>query len=105
MKAGPGAFGVFDRLHFEDGRFQSAMCQSFCDFGGSEFRTLTRAGATEFTTRCLETPHSVIRYGTVTGETVRFEGRRTTRRWYWTRRATVTSAGSETPLGHEDATE
>ena len=35
-----------DELHFVDGRFQSAMCQDYCDCGWSEYRTWTRESET-----------------------------------------------------------
>ena len=88
-----------DELHFVDGRFQSAMCQKYCDFGWSEYRTWKEGDAIRFTTttRCPDAPHTVVWYGTVTGDDVRFEGTWTTRRWYWTRQLNAAGAGSLTP--------
>ncbi len=93
-----------DRLHFEDGRFQSAMCQKYCDFGRSEYMTRTEGDVTHFTTitRCPDAPHTVVWKGTVTGDEVRFEGTWTTRRWYWTHHINVVGEGSLTPPAHED---
>ncbi len=88
-----------DELHFRDGRFQSAMCQTYCDFGWSEYRTWEEDGVVHFTTLaiCPEAPHTVVWYGTVIGDEVEFAGTWTTRRWYWTRQLNVTGAGSTTP--------
>ena len=71
-----------DELHFVDGRFQSAMCQAYCDFGWSEYQTWTEGEVIHFTTttKCPDAPHDVVWYGKVTGDHVRFEGTWTTRR-------------------------
>jgi hypothetical protein len=75
------------------------MCQEYCDFGWSEYRTKEIDGTLHFTatTRCPDAPHTVVWYGTVTGEDVRFEATWTTRRWYWTYQIEATGAGSTTP--------
>lgn len=88
-----------DELHFVDGRFQSAMCQEYCDFGWSEYQTWTDGQTIHFrtTTACPDAPHTVVWYGTVTGEEVSFEATWTTRRWYWTRHLNAIGAGSTTP--------
>lgn len=89
---------VQDELHFADGKFQSSMCQTYCDFGWSDYRTWTEGEVTHFstTTRCPDAPHTVVWYGTVTGDDVRFKGKWTTRRWYWTRQLNVVGEGSVT---------
>ncbi|WP_413717309.1 hypothetical protein [Silicimonas sp. MF1-12-2] len=88
-----------DELHFKDGRFQSVMCQQYCDFGWSEYQTWTEGETIHFTTTttCPDAPHSVVWYGTVTGDRIDFEGTWTTRRWYWTRQINVSGTGSPTP--------
>lgn len=88
-----------DELHFVDGRFQSSMCQEYCDFGWSEYSTKQIGEGLQFTvtTRCPDAPHTVVWYGTVTGDAVAFEGTWTTRRWYWTHQIEVTGAGSTEP--------
>jgi len=94
-----------DELVFRDGRFQSVMCQVYCDFGWSEYRTWEEGGAIHFTatTRCPDAPHTVVWHGTVTGDGISFAGTWTTRRWYWTRQLNVTGAGSTTPPGDAGA--
>lgn len=85
-----------DELRFVDGRFQSAMCQIYCDFGWSEYRTWEDGGVIRFTATsiCPDAPHTVVWYGTVTGDDISFAGTWTTRRWYWTRQLNVSGAGS-----------
>lgn len=85
-----------DELHFKDGTFQSAMCQVYCDFGWSDYKTYIDGDTIHFTTTttCPDAPHTVVWYGTVTGDTVQFEGTWTTRRWYWTRQLNAIGAGS-----------
>jgi hypothetical protein len=89
-----------DELHFVDGRFQSLMCQEYCDFGWSEYRTKEVEGILHFTatTRCPDAPHTVVWYGTVADQEVSFEATWTTRRWYWTYQIEVTGTGSTTPV-------
>ncbi|WP_050930367.1 hypothetical protein [Aestuariivita boseongensis] len=89
-----------DILHFRDGRFQSAMCQEYCDFGWSEYRTWVEGDVVHFTTttRCPDAPHSVVWYGRVTGDEIEFDARWTTRRWYWTRHLNAEGAGSGAPV-------
>ena len=85
-----------DRLHFRDGRFQSEMCQDYCDFGWAEYRTWTDAdGVIHFTTttKCPDAPHTVVWIGRVDGDEIDFEGTWTTRRWYWTRTLNAEGAG------------
>ncbi|MEP3332805.1 hypothetical protein [Sedimentitalea sp.] len=90
-----------DQLHFVDGRFQSTMCQEYCDFGWSEYRTKQIEGSLHFTvtTRCPDAPHTVVWYGTVDGAAIRFDGTWTTRRWYWTHQIQFSGQGStEAPV-------
>ena len=51
-----------DELHFVDGRFQSSMCQEYCDFGWSEYETKEIDGTLHFTvtTRCPAAPHTTV---------------------------------------------
>ena len=88
-----------DELQFVDGRFQSVMCQVYCDFGWSEYQTWIEGDVIHFTTTtiCPDAPHTVVWYGTVTGDNITFEGTWTTRRWYWTRQLNVSGAGSVVP--------
>ena len=90
---------VHDELHFADGKFQSSMCQTYCDFGWSDYRTWIEGEVIHFTTTtsCPDAPHTVVWYGTVEGDEVRFEGTWTTRRWYWTRQLNVVGESSTTP--------
>jgi len=90
---------LYDELHFVNGRFQSAKCQQYCDFGWSDYQTMKQGDAIHFTvtTRCPDAPHTVVWYGTVNGNNLRFEGTWTTRRWYWTRQIEVVGEGSTTP--------
>ncbi|MDU8942866.1 hypothetical protein [Ovoidimarina sediminis] len=87
-------------LHFADGRFQSEMCQRYCDFGWSEYRTATEGKVVHFTatTRCPDAPHTVVWYGTVRGDRMEVLGTWTTRRWYWTRQINVTGTGDPVPI-------
>ena len=88
-----------DELHFVDGRFQSAMCQAYCDFGWSEYQTWEEGGTIHFTTTtvCPDAPHTIVWYGRVTGDEISFEGTWTTRRWYWTRQLNASGTGSTVP--------
>lgn len=90
---------ITDELVFEDGMFQSVMCQAYCDFGWAEYRSKTIDGTLHFSGRtvCPDAPHTVVFYGTVVGDEIRFEGTWTTRRWYWTRQINVIGHGSTVP--------
>lgn len=85
-----------DKLLFENGRFQSAMCQKYCDFGWSDYRTATDGEAIHFTatTTCPDAPHTVVWYGTVRGDKIEIAASWTTRRWYWTRQINATGLGA-----------
>lgn len=85
-----------DELHFVDGRFQSSKCQQYCDFGWSDYETKHIEDTLHFTvtTRCPEAPHTVVWYGSVTGDDIQLEGTWTTRRWYWTHQIEFEGQGS-----------
>ena len=91
---------INDELHFVDGRFQSAMCQIYCDFGWSPYQTWIDGDVIHFTatTRCPDAPHTVVFYGTIEGDNVDFKGTWTTRRWYWTHQVNVIGEGDTTPI-------
>jgi hypothetical protein len=93
---------IYDEFHFVDGTFQSSMCQIYCDFGWSDYQTWQDGEVLHFTatTRCPDAPHTVVFYGTVSGDTVSFEGTWTTRRWYWTHQVNVIGAGPTTRPPH-----
>jgi hypothetical protein len=82
-------------LSFTDGKFQSSRCQIYCDFGWNAYETWREGDVTHFTatTACPEAPHTVVWYGTVTGDDMQVAGTWTTRRWYWTRQITVDATG------------
>lgn len=88
-----------DELVFDAGTFQSVMCQDYCDFGWSPYRT-SREGEVlhvTVTTRCPDAPHTIVWYATVIGDRIEFRGTWTTRRWYWRRQINVTGQGSTEP--------
>ena len=82
---------------FEGGAFQSSRCQIYCDFGWTGYQTWTEGEVTHFTTttRCPDAPHTVVWYGTVEGDEMRFEGTWTPRRWYWTHQINGAGGGPE----------
>jgi hypothetical protein len=90
---------MHDELHFVDGRFQSMKCQEYCDYGWWDYKTKQSGDSIHFTAtiHCPDAPHTVVWYGVVTGDDVRFEGTWTARRWYWTRQIEMVGAGSSTP--------
>ncbi|SFS13514.1 hypothetical protein [Yoonia litorea] len=90
---------ILDALVFRDGKFQSAMCQVYCDFGWHDYRTFIDGETLHFTTttRCPDAPHTVVFYGTVVDGAVTFEGTWTTRRWYWTHQVNVVGRGTLVP--------
>ena len=85
-----------DDIHFKDGTFQSADCQAYCDFGWSEYQTKDIDGVIHFTatTECPTAPHTVVWYGTVTGDRLDVDLTWTTRRWYWTNQIRIRGEGS-----------
>lgn len=85
-----------DELLFVDGRFQSVKCQEYCDFGWSDYRTKQKGETLHFTVtmRCPDAPHTVVWYGSLQGNELRFASTWTTRRWYWTRQIEVVGESS-----------
>lgn len=90
-----------DELVFQNGTFQSINCQVYCDFGWSDYQTKRLGDTIHFTARavCPDAPHTVVWYGTVTGDDVRIEGTWTTRRWYWTHQIRYAARGSTVSSG------
>jgi hypothetical protein len=88
-----------DKIHFRDGAFQSVDCQNYCDFGWSDYDTKMIDDVIHFTARtvCPDAPHTVVWYGTVTGDAVAVDATWTTRRWYWTNQIGVTATGASVP--------
>jgi len=84
-----------DDIVFRDGTFQSMDCQMYCDFGWSDYQTKVINGVVHFTARaiCPDAPHTVVWYGTVTGDTVEVDATWTTRRWYWTNQIPISASG------------
>ena len=85
-----------DELIFREGQFLSANCQDYCDFGWSNYQTKIEGDVIHFTTTttCPDAPHTVVFYGTVTGDTIEVKGTWTTRRWYWTRQIAFAVSGT-----------
>lgn len=94
-----------DVVVFRNRTFQSVNCQSYCDFGWSDYQTRTVGGAIHFTARtiCPDAPHTVVWTGIVTGDTVEIRGSWTTRRWYWTHQIRFVADGSVTAPETADA--
>lgn len=90
---------VIDEFHFKDGTFQSSMCQIYCDFGWSDYKTWQEDETIHFyvVTRCPDAPHTVVFLGKVVDGQLTFAGTWTTRRWYWTHQINVTGFGAMTP--------
>lgn len=93
-----------DDIVFRDGTFQSTDCQEYCDFGWSDYQTKMIDDVIHFTTRtiCPDAPHTVVWYGTVTGDTVEIEATWTTRRWYWTNQIPISASGSLVEIADEN---
>ena len=89
-----------DDIVFRDGTFQSVDCENYCNFGWSDYQTKEIDGVMYFTTTaiCPDAPHTVVWYGTITGDDVSIEGTWTTRRWYWTNQIAIRATGAATPL-------
>lgn len=89
-----------DDISFRDGTFQSTDCEEYCNFGWSDYQTKEVDGVTHFTATalCPDAPHTVVWYGTVTGDEVAFEVTWTTRRWYWSNQIAVRGSGTATPF-------
>jgi hypothetical protein len=84
-----------DDIIFREGTFQSLDCQKYCDFGWSDYQTKMIDGVIHFTARaiCPDAPHTVVWYGTMTGDTVELQATWTTRRWYWTNQIPISASG------------
>jgi len=89
-----------DKIIFRDGTFQSADCEEYCKFGWSDYQTKEIDGVIHFTTTaiCPDAPHTVVWYGTVTGDDVVVDVTWTTRRWYWTNQIPMRAVGTAIPL-------
>lgn len=98
IDVGSGAV-LEDELIFRDGTFQSVDCQSYCDFGWSDYQTKVIGDVIHFTARtiCPDAPHTVVWYGTVTGDVVEVDATWTTRRWYWTNQIAIEATGGAVP--------
>lgn len=88
-----------DHIIFRDGTFQSTDCEDYCNFGWSDYLTKEIEGVIHFTTTtlCPDAPHTVVWYGTVTGEEVVVDATWTTRRWYWTNQIPMQASGTAVP--------
>lgn len=87
-----------DEIIFQDGTFQSTDCENYCNFGWSDYQTKQIDGVIHFTATaiCPDAPHTVVWYGTVTGDDVVVDATWTTRRWYWTNQIPVQATGTVT---------
>ena len=88
-----------DEIIFRDGTFQSVYCEEYCNFGWSDYQTKTIDGVIHWTTTtiCPDAPHTVVWYGTVTGDEVTIDATWTTRRWYWTKQIPIRATGTVVP--------
>ena len=84
---------------FRDGTFQSTDCEEYCNFGWSDYQTKNIDGVTHFTATaiCPDAPHTVVWYGTVTGDELAVDVTWTTRRWYWTNQIMGRGTGAVVP--------
>jgi hypothetical protein len=89
-----------DEIIFRDGTFQSVDCENYCNFGWSDYQTKEIDGVIHFTTKaiCPDAPHTVVWYGTVTGDDISIDVTWTTRRWYWTNQIPIRVIGTAVPL-------
>jgi hypothetical protein len=94
-----------DVLRFADGRFQSVDCETYCNFGWTDYQTWAEGDVIHFTvtTRCPTEPHTVVWHGQVTGDQIEVALSWTTRRWYWTHQITGTGTGQLTDLADDAA--
>lgn len=88
-----------DSIVFRDGTFQSTDCEEYCNFGWSDYETKEIDGIIHFTATalCPDAPHTVVWYGTVTGDDVAVDVTWTTRRWYWTNQIPIRAVGTIIP--------
>jgi hypothetical protein len=84
-----------DDIIFRDGTFQSTDCEQYCNFGWSDYQTKDVDGVIHFTAKaiCPDAPHTVVWYGTVSGDNVAVDVTWTTRRWYWSNQIAVEAQG------------
>jgi hypothetical protein len=89
-----------DEILFREGKFHSVDCQNYCDFGWSDYETKVIGDVIHFTARtiCPDAPHTVVWYGTVTGDEIAIDVTWTTRRWYWTNQIEITATGETVPM-------
>ncbi|WP_019955263.1 hypothetical protein [Yoonia vestfoldensis] len=89
-----------DEIIFRDGTFQSVDCENYCNFGWSDYQTKEIDGVIHFTTTaiCADAPHTVVWYGTVTGDDISIDVTWTTRRWYWTNQIPIRVIGTAVAL-------
>jgi hypothetical protein len=95
---------LLDEIVFREGTFQSINCQKYCDFGWSSYKTKVIDDVIHFTAKtvCPDAPHTVVWYGSVTGDVIEIAGTWTTRRWYWTHQIRFSAEGSTTPAIDQD---
>ena len=88
-----------DDIVFRDGTFQSVDCENYCNFGWTGYQTKEIDGVMSFTTTaiCPDAPHTVVWYGTITGDDISIESTWTTRRWYWTNQIGIRATGAAIP--------
>ncbi|WP_299732396.1 hypothetical protein [uncultured Tateyamaria sp.] len=84
-----------DNILFRDGTFLSVDCEDYCNFDWSDYQTKEVDGVIHFTTSaiCPDAPHTIVWYGTITGDRVASDVTWTTRRWYWTNQIAVRIVG------------
>lgn len=91
-----GSGAVLDgKVVFRDGTFQSLDCEEYCNFGWSDYQTKVIDDVIHVTVKaiCPDAPHTVVWYGTVTGDAIEFQVTWTTRRWYWTNQIAISTSG------------
>ncbi|WP_299375748.1 hypothetical protein [uncultured Tateyamaria sp.] len=88
-----------DNILFRDGTFMSVDCEDYCNFGWTDYQTKEVDGVIHFTTTaiCPDAPHTVVWYGTVSGDAVSIDVTWTTRRWYWTNQIAERVGGEAVP--------
>jgi len=88
-----------DEIIFRDGTFQSVDCEGYCNFGWSDYQTKEIDGVIHFTATaiCPDAPHTVVWYGTLTGDEMAIDLTWTTRRWYWTNQIQIRGVGVAIP--------
>lgn len=94
-----GVEGETDTLAFKDGAFMSMDCETYYNFGFSDYQTWVDGDVIHFTTiaTCPKAPHRVVWHGQITDGQITVQMSWTTRRWYWTHQITGTAQGSRLP--------